>query len=162
MRFLWYNNVYSDKIEIERYRFRRVIFGATSSQFLLNSTIHKHADKYEDIDPEVARKARNNFYVDDLTTGVKNVEDGIELYQKFKIRFMEANFNIRKWKTNNKNLKTEIEKRENYLGTDVPFNQKDSTKKYMMKSNDKENYEITNTKRNCEINEAWFRLMRLT
>ena len=47
LRFLWYNNVYSDKPEIERYRFRRVIFGATSSQFLLlNSTIHKHADKY--------------------------------------------------------------------------------------------------------------------
>ena len=78
---------------------------------------------------------------------------------------MEANFNIRQWKTNNKNLKTEIEKRENYLGktdvpfkqedylgkTDVPFKQEDSTKK-MMKSNDKENYEITNTKRNCEIN----------
>ena len=109
LRFLWYNNVFDDKPEIEKYRFRRVIFGVTSSQFLLNCTIHKHADKYERIDPEFARKARNHFYVDDLITGVENVEEGIELYKKFKLRFMEANFNVRKWKTNNKILKTEFE-----------------------------------------------------
>ena len=48
------------------------MFGGTSSQLLLNSTVH--AEKYETIDPEFARKTRKHFYVDDLTTGVHSVE----------------------------------------------------------------------------------------
>ena len=35
--------------------------------------------------------------------------EGIELYKKFKLRFMEANFNIRKWRTNNNELKDKLE-----------------------------------------------------
>ena len=51
---------------IIRYRFTRVIFGVTSSQFLLNGTVQTHAKKYENIDPEFARKVKKDFYVDDL------------------------------------------------------------------------------------------------
>ena len=36
---------------------------------------------------------------DDLTTGVNNVQEAEVLYKKFKIRFQEANFNLKKWKT---------------------------------------------------------------
>ena len=75
----------------------------------MNSAVHKHAEKYETIDPEFARKTRKHFYVDDLTTGVHSVDEGIELYKKFKLRFMEANFNIRKWRTNDNELKNKLE-----------------------------------------------------
>ena len=41
LRFLWYRNLKEESII--RYRFTRVIFGVTSSQFLLNGTVHTHA-----------------------------------------------------------------------------------------------------------------------
>ena len=66
--FLWYSNL-SEEI-ISEYRFTKVIFGVTSSQFLLNGIVQSHGSKYEKIDPEFARKVKNHFYVDDLNTGV--------------------------------------------------------------------------------------------
>ena len=38
LRFLWFDDIYKDNPEILKYRFTRVIFGATCSQFLLNGT----------------------------------------------------------------------------------------------------------------------------
>ena len=51
LRFLWYKDVYAEVPEIVKYRFCRVIFGATCSQFLLNGTLQAHARKYEKVDP---------------------------------------------------------------------------------------------------------------
>ena len=61
LRFLWYRNLQEESII--KYRFTRVIFGVTSSQFLLNGTVQTHANKYENIDSEFARKVKKNFYV---------------------------------------------------------------------------------------------------
>ena len=63
LRFLRYRNLQEESII--RYRFTRVIFGVTSSKFLLNGTVQTHAKKYENIDPEFA-KVKNHFFVDDL------------------------------------------------------------------------------------------------
>ena len=41
LRFLWYRNLKEESII--RYRFTRVIFGVTPSQFLLNGTVQTHA-----------------------------------------------------------------------------------------------------------------------
>ena len=104
LRFLYYRNIDDPNSEIVRYRFTRVIFGATCSQFLLNGTLQKHASKYEKSDPEFYRKVREHFYVDDLNTGVKTIKEGIELYDKIKTRFGECKFNVIKWRTNNNKL----------------------------------------------------------
>ena len=53
LRFLWHRNLQEESII--RYRFTRVIFGVTSSKFLLNGTVQTHAKKYENIDPEFAK-----------------------------------------------------------------------------------------------------------
>ena len=63
LRFLWFGDINSENPVIERYRFYRILFGATCSQFLLNATIGKHVSKYEKVDAEFARKLRNHFYV---------------------------------------------------------------------------------------------------
>ena len=85
---------------ISKYWFNRVIFGVTSSQFLLNGIVQAHGSKYEKINPEFARKVKNHFYVDYLNTGVYSTEEGFDFYKKMKVRFLEANFNVRKWRTN--------------------------------------------------------------
>ena len=89
---------------ISKYWFNRVIFGVTSSQFLLNGIVQAHGSKYEKINPEFARKVKNHFYVDYLNTGVYSTEEGFDFYKKMKIRFLEANFNVRKWRTNDEDL----------------------------------------------------------
>ena len=53
---------------IIKYQFTRVIFGVSPSQFLLNGIVQTHANKYENIDPEFARKVKKHFYVDDLNS----------------------------------------------------------------------------------------------
>ena len=111
LRFLWYRNLKEESII--RYRFTRVIFGVTSSQFLLNGTVQTHAKKYENIDPEFARKVKKHFYVDDLNSGAKSTEEGFEFYKKVKSRFSEASFNIRNWRTNDPELRKLINDYEN-------------------------------------------------
>ena len=104
LRFLWYDDVFSADPKIVTYRFTRVPFGITPSQYLLNASVRKHGERYEKIDPEFSRKVKENFYVDDLNTGVKDVNEGLDVYKKMKIRFNEAQFNVRKWRSNSKEL----------------------------------------------------------
>ena len=72
---------------------------------LLNGMIKTHAEKYNIIDPEFSKKVLKHFYVDDFNCGANNIEEGVNLYKKVKMRFQEGNFNTRKWKTNDKQLK---------------------------------------------------------
>ena len=111
LRFLCYRNLKEESII--RYRLTRVIFGVTLSQFLLIGTVQTHAKKYENIDPEFARKVKKDFYVDDLNSGAKSTE-GFEFYKKVKSRFSGgASFNIRKWWTNDPELRKLIHDYEN-------------------------------------------------
>ena len=97
--FLWYSDL-SEEI-ISKCRFTRVIFGVT---FLLNGIVQSHGSKHEKMDSEFARKVKNHFYVDDLNTGVYSTEEGFDFYKKIKVRFLEVNFNVRKWRKTGENL----------------------------------------------------------
>ena len=119
LRFLWYDDVYKDNPEILKFRFTRVIFGATCSQFLLNGTVKTHAEKYDKVDPEFSKKVLRHFYVDDFNSGVNSVNEGVDLYKKMKLRFQEGNFNIRKWRSNNKQLIEIIKGIENKNEVDI-------------------------------------------
>ena len=51
LRFLWFTNSFNDEeVKICKYCFTRVIFGAICSQYLLNTTVNKHTQKYVDVD----------------------------------------------------------------------------------------------------------------
>ena len=112
MRFLWFEDGFDDNSNVVTYRFTRVFFGATCSQFLLGSTLRKIAENYDESDAEFARKVREHFYVDDLNTGVDSTDKGIETYETMKTRFADANFNLRKWRTNNAELQNYINNKE--------------------------------------------------
>ena len=45
LRFLWYENFDADDPEVIILRFTRVVFGLTSSPFLLNGTISSHVSQ---------------------------------------------------------------------------------------------------------------------
>ena len=100
--FLWYSDLSAGIIS--KCRFTRIVFGVTSSQFLLNGIAQSRGSKYKKIDSEFARKVKNHFYVDDLDTGVYSTEEGFDFHKKIKVRFLEASFNIGKWQKNGKNL----------------------------------------------------------
>ena len=83
---------------------------------MLNGIVQAHGSKYGKIDPEFARNVKNHFYVDDLNTGVYSTEEGFGFYKKMKVRFLETNFNVRKWRTNGKDLCKLINLYENNEG----------------------------------------------
>ena len=113
LRFLWFDDIFKDTPEVTKYRFFRVIFGANRSQYLLNSVIRFHASKYKNVDKEFSEKVAKSFYVNDFDATAKDISEGIEIYKKMKLRFVDASFNNRKWKTNNPNLQNYFNKMEN-------------------------------------------------
>ena len=110
LRLIWFTNLFNDeKVKVCKYRFTRVIFGATCSQYLLNATVNKHLQKYANIGNDFVKKVQGKFYVDDLSTGVNTVNEGTKLYKKLRIRFVEAQVKLRKFRTNNKKLRQSFE-----------------------------------------------------
>ena len=76
----------------------------TSSPYLLNETIRKHAQKY-DFEVDFISAVFNSFYVDDLVGGENSIEGAFLLFKKLKLRFSEVLFHWNKWKTNNLKLR---------------------------------------------------------
>ena len=65
LKFLWFKNLFTNQeTQISKYRFTRVIFGATCSQFLSNATVNNHIQKYVILDPDFVKKVQGKFYVD--------------------------------------------------------------------------------------------------
>ena len=131
LRFLWFNDVFKDIPEEVIFKFCRVIFGANCSQYLLNRVIRYHATQYEDIDKNFSEKVAKSFYVDDFNSTVHNVTEGEEekvLYKKIKLRFINANFNVCKWKTNSLELQNYIDKMERSISPSSDIQNNDKTK----------------------------------
>ena len=114
LTFLWVENVDRDHIDPVVYRFCRVVFGGNCSPFLLNATLQYHLDTFIEIDPEFVRVMKQSFYVDDLVSG-----EAIKLYDKVKTRLALGGFNLRKWLTNSKELRAEIEQHESRDGPNI-------------------------------------------
>ena len=59
-----------------------MVFGVTSSSFLLGATIESHVTKY--IVAQIAlvslKKLLRDMYVDDVATSFRTVEEGLEFY----------------------------------------------------------------------------------
>ena len=108
---------FKDIPEVTKYRFCRVIFVANCSQYLLNSVIRFHASKYKNVGKEFSEKVAKSFYVDDFNSTAKDISEGIEIYKEIKLRFLDASFNVRKWKTNNPDFQNYFNKKENQFSS---------------------------------------------
>ncbi|XP_046857876.1 uncharacterized protein LOC124451299 [Xenia sp. Carnegie-2017] len=112
LRFLWVRDAINGNLEVVVYRFCRVVFGLNASPFLLNATLRHHIAQFAESDPVLAQKLNEGFYVDDLVSGGKSAQETIELYEKAKFRMSQGGFKLRKWLTNDGNVRALIEQRE--------------------------------------------------
>ena len=115
LRFLWFDDVKKEYPEIIVLRFARVVFGVSSSPFLLNATVKHHVERYGEEDPEFVETFLRSIYVDDLSSGGDTDEEAYQLYIKSKVRLAEGGFNLRKFVTNSLELRKQIEDNENRL-----------------------------------------------
>ena len=96
LRFLWIDDPDNEHPNIGVKHFNRVVFGVTSSPFLLNTTIRHHVTKYEAYHPQFVSDFLASLYVDDLKSGKDSVPEALELYKKARSRMKKAGFNLRK------------------------------------------------------------------
>ena len=66
LRLLWIDDILTDNPTLLKKRFTRVIFGVSSSPFLLSGTVSHHIKKYEQEDPDFVAQVLRSLYVDDL------------------------------------------------------------------------------------------------
>jgi hypothetical protein len=97
------------------YRFKRVLFGATSSPFILNATLDKHLKQFND---PVAKRIREDIYVDDLVSGAQDDDEAVSFYTKARTLMTPGGFNLRSWASNNPVVKT-IAAKENLLNDNL-------------------------------------------
>ena len=118
LRFLWIDNIKALEPRVVTYQFNRVVFGVTSSPFLLNAVLRYHLQTYSKKDQEFVKKMVDSFFVDDLVTSCDSIQEAGELYDKAKTRLAEGGFTLRKWKTNDINLASKIIESESKDGND--------------------------------------------
>ena len=112
LRFLWLRNAFQDEIEIVKLRFTRVIFGVSSSPFLLNATIQHHIEKFRSSHPELVKVLMESIYVDDVVFGADTEEDASTLYASSKEILSHGSFNLWKFVTNSALLQKFIDAQE--------------------------------------------------
>lgn len=98
LRFLWWKD--ADCSSIIEYRHCRVVFGVTSSPFLLNATISHHLSLEKFQDEEMAftmDKLKEGFYVDNLVTSVEDEEQFQVLQKQAREIMTSGGFDLRCW-----------------------------------------------------------------
>ncbi|GFU93770.1 uncharacterized protein TNCV_1659951 [Trichonephila clavipes] len=95
LRFLWWEN--GDKEKTKIYQHKRVVFGITSSPFLLGAALEYHLKQDSGHLQLTAQKLLESFYVDNCLTSVDNAEDIERFMLESKEIFILAKFNLRGW-----------------------------------------------------------------
>ncbi|GIY12688.1 uncharacterized protein CDAR_306851 [Caerostris darwini] len=98
LRFLWWNT--EDRTKLEFFRHCRVVFGVTSSPFLLNASVRHHLDSTEyqiESLQATVKKLKRGFYVDNLTISVENQQELLEFKAQTMKIMNAATFELRCW-----------------------------------------------------------------
>ena len=112
-RFLWLENPRDPQSKLVTYRFASVLFGATSSPFLLQATLDYHLNQSDSPHKDILSKG---FYVDNLQGTTESIEDLVSIYRTANELLKGANMPLRDWATNAPHLKTIIQ--GDNVGTD--------------------------------------------
>ena len=80
LRFVWVDNVNKEDPKLQTYRFTSVVFGVSSSPFLLNATIKFHLEGFMGSHSSVVERLLRSTYVDDIVTGANFEEEAFEFF----------------------------------------------------------------------------------
>ena len=108
LRFLWADDISKDSPELKVYRFTRVVFGVSSSPFLLNTTIRFHLEKYLETNESLVSPTTLFHIVDDIISGGQTEQEVLKLCAESKKIFREGGFNLRKFLTNSRHLQEQL------------------------------------------------------
>ena len=98
-RVLWYDDL--KKGSVKEYRFTRVIFGATSSPYILGATIEKHIEDHANgVSETTLASLRNDTYVDDVQGGGDDIEDVKRFKREATTLLKTGGFHLYKWNSN--------------------------------------------------------------
>ena len=105
LRFLCFDNALLDEPTMIELRFTRVVFGVSSSPFLLNATVKHHLEKFIATHPEIVTSILQSIYVDDVVFGAEDEDSAYKLYLESKQILRNGSFNLRKFITSCPSLK---------------------------------------------------------
>ncbi|UYV73198.1 hypothetical protein LAZ67_10002165 [Cordylochernes scorpioides] len=97
LRFLWWKN---DQKTLQFYRHCRVVFGLTSSPFLLAVTIKYHLSLPQFQDNRCAELLARSFYVDNCILSLSSTHDVKKFIKESSDIMMQAKFELRDWMWN--------------------------------------------------------------
>jgi hypothetical protein len=100
LRFLWWEDESKKIVEL---RHCRVVFGVTSSPFLLAATINHHLDGVQDVNKETIEALRKSFYVDNCVTSVESLERAQQFAADATMVMARGRFELRGWEFTDQN-----------------------------------------------------------
>ena len=114
---MWLENPEDPHGQLKTYQFKSILFGATSSPFILNAVIQYHL---EGSPSNTTTDMLRNTYVDNLVTGTKDDQTATDYYHQSIQVMRDGGFNLRSWATNSTSLLKQAEE-DNKLDPDLPF-----------------------------------------
>ena len=96
-RFLWLSAPCDPESSFQTYRFKSILFGSTSSPFMLNTTLRCHLNKFKS---PVADDMMRNLYVDNIISGSDPEEQAIQYCAEARSIMAKEKFNLRSWASN--------------------------------------------------------------
>jgi len=95
VRCLWYKD--SSFKEVQEYRHCRVVFGVSSSPFLLQATLDHHLSKSPKELEETAELLKKSFYVDNSCVSVQTLEQALKFKDEAITLLEKAKVDLRCW-----------------------------------------------------------------
>lgn len=106
VRFLWIDDPFKTEPKLQVLRFARVVFGVSSSPFLLNATV-RYLESHTDTHRELIEKILRSIYMDDVS-GTSSEEEAYAVYSESKQLLNEAGFNLRNFASDSLNLQLKV------------------------------------------------------
>lgn len=111
LRFLWVDEK-DGRLIVTAYRWKRLPFGISCSPFVLRAVIRQILNDSREQFPAAVRLVEKQLYVDDLIGYADEVTEAIRTIQQTRELFARAGMNMRKWTTNNGELRAELEQKD--------------------------------------------------
>ena len=129
--FLWLSTPSNPESDLEVHRFKTVLFGSTSSPFMLHATLCCHLNSHN---TPVADDMKQNIYVNNIISGSATASQAVHYYKETHSIMNEAKFNLRSWASNCTELQV-LAAKENTADTNTTVNPLRTMVAYMRQGN---------------------------